>query len=206
MIIEIIGPPGIGKSYYGSKILEFNNEIYSDTDIRNELSNIKKIIISIKVIIRFISTVSFYKLILWKNNQSYFRSFLNKLIYLEFAVSNKKTYLPDEGLISINLSIKTFFNKEIFLNNNLFKNDNYKIIILELNHNKNIERLSNRPYPPTWELFEIGNNYDEIIEEYKKNIQKFIEQIDSGNISSLNLNDYSSNNQIVEKLNTLIEN
>ena len=46
MIIEIIGPPGIGKSYYGSKILEFNNEIYSDTDIRNELSNIKKIIIN----------------------------------------------------------------------------------------------------------------------------------------------------------------
>ena len=38
MIIEIIGPPGIGKSYYGSKVLEFNNEIYSDTDIINKLS------------------------------------------------------------------------------------------------------------------------------------------------------------------------
>ena len=48
MIIEIIGPPGIGKSYYGGKVLEFNQKIYSDKDIRNKLTSLKKIIISIK--------------------------------------------------------------------------------------------------------------------------------------------------------------
>jgi len=206
MIIEIIGPPGIGKSYYGSKVLEFNQKIYSDKDIINKLTIIKKIIISIKIISRFITTVAFYNPILWKKNQNYFRSLINKLISLEFAVTNNKIYLPDEGLISINLSIKTFFNKEIFVNNNLFKNDFYKIIILELDHKKNLERLSDRPYPPTWELFKIGNNYEKIIEEYKKNIQKFIEQIDSRNVSFLNLNDYSNNNQIIERLNSLIKN
>ena len=205
MIIEIIGPPGIGKSYYGSKVLEFNNEIYSDKDISNKLTIVKKIIISIKIISRFITTVSFYNPILWKNNQNYFRSLLNKLISLEFAVTNNKIYLPDEGLISINLSIKTFFNKEIFVNNNLFKTDHYKIIILEHDHKKNIERLSGRPYPPTWELFKIGITMKKLLKN-TKNIQKFIEQIDNRNVSFLNLDDYADNNQIIERLNSLIKN
>ena len=49
MIIEIIGPPGLENLIMAVKF-EFNNEIYSDTDIRNELSSIKKII-SIKVLL-----------------------------------------------------------------------------------------------------------------------------------------------------------
>ena len=73
MIIEIIGPPGIGKSYYGGKDLEINQKIYSDKDISNKLTSLKKIIISIKVISRFITTVSFYKPILWKNYQNYLK-------------------------------------------------------------------------------------------------------------------------------------
>ena len=35
---------------------------------------------------------------------------------------------------------------------------------------------------------------------------KFIEQIDNRNVSFLNLDDYADNNQIIERLNSLIKN
>ncbi len=210
MIIEIVGPPGIGKSYYGNKVVEANNYIYSDEDLRSQLSKIKLFYLFIKSLYTLLRNFHLFgggqgtqsNYLLWKKNMNYLKSILNKLILYQLMINNEDVYIPDEGLLSIDLSIQTFFDKKVVKNYRIFNNKMYRIVLLKLDTEENIKRLKERPWPPTWEMFEIGSDLEGLVKRYGFNLSSLLTHIESSgtSIAEVDLSGDSKDEQLVNRV------
>ncbi len=210
MIIEIVGPPGIGKSYYGKKVAEANNYIYSDEELRSQLSKIKLFYLFIKSSYTLLRNFHLFggnqgaqsNYLLWKKNMNYLKSILNKLILYQLMINNEDVYIPDEGLLSIELSIQTFFDEKVVKNYRIFDNKMYRVVLLKLDTEENIRRLEERPWPPTWEMFEIGSDLEGLVETYRINLSSLLTHLESNgtSISEVDLSSDSKDEDLVSKV------
>ena len=210
MIIEIVGPPGIGKSYYGNKAAEANNYIYSDEELRSQLSKIKLFFLFIKSSYTLLRNFHLFggnqgaqsNYLLWKKNMNYLKSILNKLILYQLMINNEDVYIPDEGLLSIDLSIQTFFDEKVVKNYRIFNNKMYRVVLLKLDTEENIKRLKERPWPPTWEMFEIGPDLEGLVETYRINLSSLITHLESNgtSVAEVVLSGDSKDEELVSKV------
>ena len=86
--------------------------------------------------------------------------------------------------------------------------NNFKISIITVTKNsekfleENIKSLKERPWPPTWEMFEIGPDLEGLVETYRINLSSLITHLESNgtSVAEVVLSGDSKDEELVSKV------
>jgi thymidylate kinase len=148
MIYELIGLPGSGKSTILEKIKNIENESFSFQD-NIDLKNIK----NLKYTLLFVDVtfnILFKSNLSMKSKRFYIFHLFRKIIYIREFKNKQKIFFPDEGLLSIYISLLSIFNVSIHKFIEKYIPDEYAVIYLKVENSIARERFYERGLPDSW--------------------------------------------------------
>ena len=186
MIVELVGPPGSGKSTILKEIVKQNKKFITESEVTINFLSFYVIYTLIFLFLRYFFTFRIYKLNELKTNLYYFQNFVKKFLRLKIAVRNNLILIQDDGLISNTISSKALLNNK-YLENYIFLKDHKHIVFkLVVPKSENLKRLNNKVISASWEKLKVTKTFSEIITSYSriidleiniKNLEKYDVQI-----------------------------
>lgn len=194
MIIELVGPPGSGKSTILKEIVKQNKKLVTESQVPLNFLNFYVIYTLIFLFFKYFTTFRIYKLNDLKINMYYFQNFVKKFLRVKIADRKNMILIQDDGLISNTISPRALLNKKYLENFVFLKNQKYIVFKLLVPENENLKRLNNKAISASWEKLNVTKTFSKIIESYSsivdieinvKNLKKYDVQIyEIENISS----------------------
>ena len=186
MIVELVGPPGSGKSTILKKIVKQNKKFIAESEIPINFLSFYVIYTLIFLSLKYFITFRIYKLNELKTNLYYFQNFVKKFLRLKIAVRNNLILIQDDGLISNTISSRALLNNKYLESYIFLKNQKYIVFKLVVPKSENLKRLNNKAISASWEKLKVTKTFSEIITSYSrildleiniKNLKKYDVQI-----------------------------
>ena len=112
MIVELVGPPGSGKSTILKEIVKQNKKFIAESEVPINFLSFYVIYTLIFLSLKYFITFRIYKLNELKTNLYYFQNFVKKFLRLKIAVRNNLILIQDNGLISNTISSRALLNNK----------------------------------------------------------------------------------------------
>tara|TARA_Y100001954_G_scaffold133677_1_gene142811 strand:- start:1178 stop:1807 length:630 start_codon:yes stop_codon:yes gene_type:complete len=186
MIVELVGPPGSGKSTILKEIVKQNKKFIAESEIPINFLSFYVIYTLIFLSLKYFITFRIYKLSELKTNLYYFQNFVKKFLRLKIAVRNNLILIQDDGLISNTISSRALLNNKYLESYIFLKNQKYIVFKLVVPKSENLKRLNNKAISASWEKLKVTKTFSEIITSYSrildleiniKNLKKYDVQI-----------------------------
>tara|TARA_Y100001936_G_C15998963_1_gene626775 strand:+ start:280 stop:909 length:630 start_codon:yes stop_codon:yes gene_type:complete len=186
MIVELVGPPGSGKSTILKEIVKQNKKFIAESEIPINFLSFYVIYTLIFLSLKYFITFRIYKLNELKTNLYYFQNFVKKFLRLKIAVRNNLILIQDDGLISNTISSRALLNNKYLESYIFLKNQKYIVFKLVVPKSENLKRLNNKAISASWEKLKVTKTFSEIITSYSrildleiniKNLKKYDVQI-----------------------------
>ena len=186
MIVELVGPPGSGKSTILKEIVKQNKKFIAESEVPINFLSFYVIYTLIFLSLKYFITFRIYKLNELKTNLYYFQNFVKKFLRLKIAVRNNLILIQDDGLISNTISSRALLNNKYLESYIFLKNQKYSVFKLVVPKSENLKRLNNKVISASWEKLKVTKTFSEIITSYSrildleiniKNLKKYDVQI-----------------------------
>jgi len=186
MIVELVGPPGSGKSTILKEIVKQNKKFIAESEVPINFLSFYVIYTLIFLSLKYFITFRIYKLSELKTNLYYFQNFVKKFLRLKIAVRNNLILIQDDGLISNTISSRALLNNKYLESYIFLKNQKYIVFKLVVPKSENLKRLNNKAISASWEKLKVTKTFSEIITSYSrildleiniKNLKKYDVQI-----------------------------
>lgn len=186
MIVELVGPPGSGKSTILKEIVKQNKKFIAESEVPINFLSFYVIYTLIFLSLKYFITFRIYKLNELKTNLYYFQNFIKKFLRLKIAVRNNLILIQDDGLISNTISSRALLNNKYLESYIFLKNQKYIVFKLVVPKSENLKRLNNKAISTSWEKLKVTKTFSEIITSYSrildleiniKNLKKYDVQI-----------------------------
>ncbi len=186
MIVELVGPPGSGKSTILKEIVKQNKKFIAESEVPINFLSFYVIYTLIFLSLKYFITFRIYKLNELKTNLYYFQNFVKKFLRLKIAVRNNLILIQDDGLISNTISSRALLNNKYLESYIFLKNQKYIVFKLVVPKSENLKRLNNKAISASWEKLKVTKTFSEIITSYSrildleiniKNLKKYDVQI-----------------------------
>ena len=186
MIVELVGPPGSGKSTILKEIVKQNKKFITESEVKINFLSFYVIYTLIFLFLRYFFTFRIYKLNELKTNLYYFQNFVKKFLRLKIAVRNNLILIQDDGLISNTISSRALLNIKYLESYIFLKDQRYIVFKLVVPKSENLKRLNNKVISASWEKLKVTKTFSEIITSYSriidleiniKNLKKYDVQI-----------------------------
>ena len=186
MIVELVGPPGSGKSTILKEIVKQNKKFITESEVKINFLSFYVIYTLIFLFLRYFFTFRIYKLNELKTNLYYFQNFVKKFLRLKIAVRNNLILIQDDGLISNTISSRALLNIKYLESYIFLKDQRYIVFKLVVPKSENLTRLNNKVISASWEKLKVTKTFSEIITSYSriidleiniKNLKKYDVQI-----------------------------
>ena len=186
MIVELVGPPGSGKSTILKEIVKQNKKFIAESEIPINFLSFYVIYTLIFLSLKYFITFRIYKLNELKTNLYYFQNFVKKFLRLKIAVRNNLILIQDDGLISNTISSRALLNNKYLESYIFLKNQKYIVFKLVVPKSENLKRLNNKAISASWKKIKVTKTFSEIITSYSrildleiniKNLKKYDVQI-----------------------------
>ncbi len=186
MIVELVGPPGSGKSTILKEIVKQNKKFIAESEVPINFLSFYVIYTLIFLSLKYFITFRIYKLNELKTNLYYFQNFVKKFLRLKIAVRNNLILIQDDGLISNTISSRALLNNKYLESYIFLKNQKYIVFKLVVPKSENLKRLNNKVISASWEKLKVTKTFSEIITSYSrildleiniKNLKKYDVQI-----------------------------
>lgn len=194
MIVELVGPPGSGKSTILKEIVKQNKKFITESEVPINFLSFYVIYTLIFLSLKYFITFRIYKLNELKTNLYYFQNFVKKFLRLKIAVRNNLILIQDDGLISNTISSRALLNNKYLESYIFLKNQKYIVFKLVVPKSENLKRLNNKAISASWQKLKVTKTFSEIITSYSrildleiniKNLKKYDVQIyEIENVSS----------------------
>ena len=168
MIVELVGPPGSGKSTILKEIVKQNKKFIAESEIPINFLSFYVIYTLIFLSLKYFITFRIYKLNELKTNLYYFQNFVKKFLRLKIAVRNNLILIQDDGLISNTISSRALLNNKYLESYIFLKNQKYIVFKLVVPKSENLKRLNNKAISTSWEKLKVTKTFSEIITSYSK--------------------------------------
>ena len=186
MIVELVGPPGSGKSTILKEIVKQNKKFIAESEVPINFLSFYVIYTLIFLSLKYFITFRIYKLNELKTNLYYFQNFVKKFLRLKIAVRNNLILIQDDGLISNTISSRALLNNKYLESYIFLKNQKYIVFKLVVPKSENLKRLNNKAISASWKKIKVTKTFSEIITSYSrildleiniKNLKKYDVQI-----------------------------
>lgn len=186
MIVELVGPPGSGKSTILKEIVKQNKKFIAESEVPINFLSFYVIYTLIFLSLKYFITFRIYKLNELKTNLYYFQNFVKKFLRLKIAVRSNLILIQDDGLISNTISSRALLNNKYLESYIFLKNQKYIVFKLVVPKSENLKRLNNKAISASWEKLKVTKTFSEIITSYSrildleiniKNLKKYDVQI-----------------------------
>ena len=170
MIIELVGPPSSGKTTLINNLNNSNsfNFVFREDFKKNKLLYFVRIS-NLKIVFEIYLKIFLLKGLSFKNKMFYSKHLSKKVILINSYNSESEMLIPDEGLISIYLSILSIHEVSIFkIIKQILNHHNYLCIFIEVDSTTLNKRLQDRGFPEGWSKRKIITTN---MNEYKKYFQ-----------------------------------
>ena len=168
MIVELVGPPGSGKSTILKEIVKQNKKFIAESEVPINFLSFYVIYTLIFLSLKYFITFRIYKLSELKTNLYYFQNFVKKFLRLKIAVRNNLILIQDDGLISNTISSRALLNNKYLESYIFLKNQKYIVFKLVVPKSENLKRLNNKAISASWEKLKVTKTFSEIITSYSK--------------------------------------
>tara|TARA_B100001115_G_C15827172_1_gene412103 strand:+ start:1010 stop:1639 length:630 start_codon:yes stop_codon:yes gene_type:complete len=168
MIVELVGPPGSGKSTILKEIVKQNKKFIAESEIPINFLSFYVIYTLIFLSLKYFITFRIYKLNELKTNLYYFQNFVKKFLRLKIAVRNNLILIQDDGLISNTISSRALLNNKYLESYIFLKNQKYIVFKLVVPKSENLKRLNNKAISASWKKIKVTKTFSEIITSYSK--------------------------------------
>jgi len=186
MIVELVGPPGSGKSTILKEIVKQNKKFITESEVTINFLSFYVIYTLIFLFLKYFIIFRIYKLNELKTNLYYFQNFVKKFLRLKIAVRNNLILIQDDGLISNTISSRALLNIKYLESYIFLKDQRYIVFKLVVPKSENLKRLNNKVISASWEKLKVTKTFSEIITSYSriidleiniKNLKKYDVQI-----------------------------
>lgn len=186
MIVELVGPPGSGKSTILKEIVKQNKKFITESEVKINFLSFYVIYTLIFLFLKYFIIFRIYKLNELKTNLYYFQNFVKKFLRLKIAVRNNLILIQDDGLISNTISSRALLNIKYLESYIFLKDQRYIVFKLVVPKSENLKRLNNKVISASWEKLKVTKTFSEIITSYSriidleiniKNLKKYDVQI-----------------------------
>lgn len=168
MIIELVGPSSSGKTTLIDNLKDINNYDFvfrKDFKTNNPLYFLK--ISNLKTIYTTYKKIFLLKELSFNNKLFYSKHLSKKIIFINSSNSDTKFLIPDEGLISIYLSILSIYKVSILeIVQEILNENSYICIFINVDTETLKNRLQERGFPEGWEKRNIFNNSNDKYEKF----------------------------------------
>jgi len=168
MIVELVGPPGSGKSTILKEIVKQNKKFIAESEVPINFLSFYVIYTLIFLSLKYFITFRIYKLSELKTNLYYFQNFVKKFLRLKIAVRNNLILIQDDGLISNTISSRALLNNKYLESYIFLKNQKYIVFKLVVPKSENLKRLNNKAISASWKKIKVTKTFSEIITSYSK--------------------------------------
>tara|TARA_Y100000589_G_C27082837_1_gene600395 strand:- start:135 stop:764 length:630 start_codon:yes stop_codon:yes gene_type:complete len=168
MIVELVGPPGSGKSTILKEIVKQNKKFIAESEVPINFLSFYVIYTLIFLSLKYFITFRIYKLNELKTNLYYFQNFVKKFLRLKIAVRNNLILIQDDGLISNTISSRALLNNKYLESYIFLKNQKYIVFKLVVPKSENLKRLNNKAISASWKKIKVTKTFSEIITSYSK--------------------------------------
>tara|TARA_B100002019_G_scaffold258301_1_gene242926 strand:- start:6112 stop:6735 length:624 start_codon:yes stop_codon:yes gene_type:complete len=167
MIVEIIGPPGAGKTSIINELKKEKDTFALVSEIKQNFSLFSLVINFAKAFIKYFLYFKFWNLKKYKINKYYFLNFIKKITYINLSKNLNKHLLLDEGPVYISISSEALLNQTYINSFDFIKKADYLIINLIVNSENNLSRLSTKQNSESWVYLDIEKDINRIVIDYK---------------------------------------
>ena len=167
MIVEIIGPPGAGKTSIINELKKEKDMFVSVSEIKQNSSLFSLVLNFAKSFIKYFPYFKFWNLKNYKINKYYFFNFIKKITYINLSRNLSKHLLLDEGPIYVSISSEALVNQTYISSFDYIKNSDYLLVNLIVNSENNLSRLSTKQYPTSWVYLDVEKDINRIVNAYK---------------------------------------
>ncbi len=167
MIVEIIGPPGAGKTSIINELKKEKDTFVSVSEIKQNSSIFSLVLNFAKAFIKYFLYFKFWNLKKYKINKYYFFNFIKKITYINLSKNFSKHLLLDEGPIYVSISSEALANQTYISSFDYIKKEDYLLINLIVNSQNNLSRLGTKQHPVSWVYLGIEKDINYIVTDYK---------------------------------------